>query len=185
MLQIEISAMVMAKKARYEYLLLIAFASGCASAQDRFCDLIAPDSYLLVAAAGCPTMQLSFDYDAAADFSSLESYDWMPAQERPSGDSGSGQDTQWYGWVTDAIDEKLAERGFRIDRAAADFLVSYEVPVENQGTLTLTFVQPRSRNLIWRGQLTDRARPASNRAAWGERIRAAIDGLLEQFPPSN
>jgi hypothetical protein len=64
---------------RLAWLLPVIFATGCASMQEKFCNLVEPDSYLLVSVAGCDTMQVSFDSDPETDFSALESYDWRRA----------------------------------------------------------------------------------------------------------
>lgn len=152
--------------------------------QDTFCNLIDPDSYVLVSAAGCQTIQLSFDYDAEADFSSLQTYDWMPAQNDRSAEAGSQDDSQLHDWVTDAVDAKLAAQGFRLDREGPGFLVRYEVPVQMRGNLTLAFVHADSRQLLWQGVADDEAYLARNAADWEKRIHLAVDMLLDKFPPS-
>ena len=169
---------------RYAWLPAVSFITGCASTQDMFCNMIEPDSYVLVSLAGCQTMWVSFDYDTDAGFPLLESYDWMPVQQTRPGDSETRSESEMNEWVTDAVDTKLAELGFRQDREAPDFMVSYEVPVEMQGTLSLEFTHAGTRQFIWRGQSTDEAYPARNPAAWKERIIMAVDMLLEQFPPT-
>lgn len=169
---------------RYAWLLPVTFATGCASMQEKFCNLIEPDSYLLVSVAGCETMQVSFDYDAETDFSALKSYDWSAAQDTRSDDHRIQGDSRLDEWVTNAVGAKLAEQGFRLDGAAPDFLASYAVPVEMRGTLSLTFVAAESRQLIWRGTSNDEAHPARNPDAWEKRVRTAVDMLLGQFPPS-
>ncbi|UCC56701.1 MAG: DUF4136 domain-containing protein [Gammaproteobacteria bacterium] len=145
--------------------------------------MVEPDSYVFVSVAGCETMRVSFDYDTDAGFSMLESYDWMPVQDARTGDSGIQSESQLHEWVTDAVDRKLAEQGFRLDRETPDFLVSYDAPLEMQGTLSLTVNDANTRQFIWRGQSSDEAYPARNPAAWEKRIRTAVDKLLEEFPP--
>lgn len=168
---------------RTAWLLPVTLVTGCA-VQDMFCNLVEPDSYVLVSAARCQTIQVSFDYDAEAGFSELESYDWMPGQQIPAVDGGTQDGGQLHAWVTDAVDARLAEQGLRRDRAAPDFLVSYDVPIEMQATLTLSFVHADSRQALWRGTSDDEGYPARNQAAWEGRIRVAVDKLLGQFPPS-
>lgn len=168
---------------RYAWLLTLTFATGCASMQDMFCGLVEPDSYVLVSMARCETMQVSFDRDVEADFSLLESYDWLAVQHPRSAESGSHAASLVNAWVTDAVDTELARRGYGLDHEVPDFLVSYEVPLEMRGTLILTVVHADSHELIWRGQASDEAYPARNSTAWEERIRSAAGMLLEQFPP--
>ena len=169
---------------RLAWLLPFTLASGCTSMQEKFCSLIEPDSYVLVSIAGCETMQLSFDYDPQTDFSALESYAWVAAPDTRPGDPAIQGDAQLDGWVTDAVDAELAEKGFRRARQAPDVLVSYEVAVEMRGTLSLTFVRADSGQRIWRGTSNDEAHPARNRNAWEKRVRTAVRLLLERFPPS-
>lgn len=168
---------------RYTSLLAIAFTSGCA-VQDMFCNLIEPDSYALVSVARCQTIQVSFDYDAAADFSKFESYDWLPWEQTGFPESIAPDDGELDHWVTKAVDARLAEQGLWLDCAAPDFLVSYEAPIENRGTVTLAFVDADSRQIIWRGESSDEGYPARNPTAWEGRIRLAVDKLLRQFPPA-
>jgi hypothetical protein len=169
---------------KYVWLLSVIVITGCAATQDKFCSLIEPDSYVLVSIARCETLQVSFDYDAEAGFSALDSYAWMPVQAATPGDSGILGDSQLHAWVTDAVDAKLAQQGFRLDRKAPDFLVSYEAPVDMQGKLSLAVVLAGSQRFIWRGTANDKAYPARNLDAREERIRTAVGRLLEQFPPS-
>jgi hypothetical protein len=166
---------------RHAVILLTAtLISGCA-VQDMFCNLIEPDSYALVSVAQCQTIQVSFEYDAGTDFSRFQSYDWLPVEQtHPAGSADpSGLLDHW---VTEAVDARLAEQGLRRDGEAPDFLVSYEAPIENRGTLTLAFIHADSRQLIWRGESRDEGYPARNPTAWEGRIRLAVDKLLAQFP---
>jgi len=170
---------------RYAWLLAITSVTGCASLQDKFCNVIEPDSYVLVSVANCETMQVAFDYSAETDFSALGSYDWMSLPHTRSEDPGNQDDSQVYGWVTDAVNTKLAVQGFRPDREAPDFLVSYDVPVEMRGTMTLTMSHADSGEVLWRGTANDEAYRARSPEAWERRIRTAVDRLLGQFPPGD
>ena len=167
---------------RLVWLIVSVFVTGCAATQDRFCSLIDADSYVLVSIARCETLQVSFDYEAGYAFSALDSYAWKPVQAATPGDSVIQSDNQLHEWVTDAVDVKLAQRGFRLDRDAPDFLVSYDAPVDMQGTLSLVFTLADSPRTIWRATAHDKAYPASNADAQEQRIRTAVGRLLEQFP---
>lgn len=168
---------------RYAWLLAVTLVSGCTSMQNGFCNLIDSDSYLFVSVAGCSTMHISFDYDKSTDFSALGSYDWMPSQYSGAGHPENQGNSPLHEWVTGTVDAKLADKGFRSDPEAPDFLVRYDVPVEMQGTLTLTFFQNGNLQQIWRGESNDEAYPARNQEAWETRIRTAAGRLLELFPP--
>lgn len=167
---------------RLVWLILFVFVTGCAATQDRFCSLVDADSYVLVSIARCETLQVSFDYEVGNGFSALDSYAWKPVQAATPGDSVIQSDNQLHEWVTDAVDVKLAQRGFRLDRDAPDFLVSYDAPVDMQGTLSLVFTLADSPRTIWRATAHDKAYPARNADAQEQRIRTAVGRLLEQFP---
>ena len=170
---------------RYGWLLSVIVITGCTATQDKFCNLVEPDSYLLVSIARCETIQVSFDYEADAGFSALDSYAWMPVQTSTPGDSGIKGDSQLHAWVTNAVDVTLAQRGFRLDRDAPGFLVSYDAPLVGQGGLSLVFTLADSQQSIWRGTVYDMAYPARNADAQEQRIRMAVGRLLEQFPPQH
>jgi len=169
---------------QYLWLLPVIFITGCASMHDMVCNLVEPDSYVLVSIVRCQTMRTSFDYDTDTDFSLLESYAWMPAQRSISGGAGTGTDSQVHEWLTQYIDTSLSKKGFMQDHASPDFLVSYDVPVNMRGTLTLTFMHADGLQPIWRGTVDDDAYPARNTDAWEARIRTAVGMLLDQFPPA-
>ena len=163
---------------RYVALLSVIILTGCAATQDRFCGLVDQDSYFLVSVARCETLQVSFDYDVDARFSSLDTYAWMPA------DAGDQGDNDLQAWVTDAVDAKLVQQGFRLNLKVPDFLVSFNAPAEEQGMLSLLFVLADNQQFLWRGTANDKAYPARNRGERELRIRTAVGRLLEQFPPS-
>ena len=162
---------------RYVALLSASIITGCAATQDRFCSLIDQDSYFIVSIARCETLQLSFDYDADARFSSLDTYAWIAA------DAGEQGDNHLQVWVTDAVDTKLVQQGFRLNLKAPDFLVSFNAPAEEQGKLSLLFVLADKQKFLWRGTANDNAYPARNSRERELRIRTAVSSLLEQFPP--
>jgi hypothetical protein len=170
---------------KYIALLPVIIITGCAATQDTFCGLVDQDSYFLVSIARCETLQVSFDYDADASFSSLESYTWMPVQAGSPADTGEQSDSQLQVWVTDAVDAKLVQQGFRLDNKAPDFLVSFNAPVDTQGELSLVFVLANNQQFLWRGTANDNAYPARNPDARELRVRMAVGRLLEQFPPSH
>jgi hypothetical protein len=52
-----------------------------------------------------------------------------------------------------------------------------------QGTLLLDFVDPETRNLIWRGSASAEITPDSTPERRQERVNRAVAGMLERFPP--
>jgi hypothetical protein len=169
---------------KYSWLLPVILATGCASVQDTFCNMIEPDSYVLVSVADCQTMRTSFHYDRDTDFSLLKSYAWMPDEHA---DDAAGSTTRHGGqphiWAMVSTDSYLNAKGFRLTQTEPDFLVSHQVSSEMRVSMTLSIIDARSQHLIWRGTLADEGYPARNQDAWKERIRMAVEKLLEQFPP--
>jgi hypothetical protein len=88
-------------------------------------------------------------------------------------------------WVTDAVDAKLVQQGFKLDNKAPDFLVSFNAPVDSQGELSLVFVLANNQRFLWRGTANDNAYPARNPNARELPVRMAVGRLFEQFPPSH
>jgi len=170
---------------RSPWLLALAIITGCTSTQDRFCSMIDPDSYVLVSLAGCETLQLSFDFETDTDFSALDAYAWMPVPAGTLDDSEAQGDSPARAWITDAVDAELARKGYRLDRDAPDFLISFEASLDRQSTLSLRFMLADGQRLLWRGTAHDKAYPARNPAAEEKRIQTAVGRLLEQFPPQS
>lgn len=165
-------------------LLAITLSGGCTSIQNKLCNLVDQDSYVVVSVVGCQTIELSALFNADVDFSRLQSYAWSPAGESSTGAAASTADQLVNDWVTSAVDAKLAAKGFKQTTGTPDFLVSYTVPEENRATLTLTFADPNNRQRIWQGKAVDSAYPARNTISWELRLRAALDKLLEKFTPA-
>lgn len=165
-------------------LLSVVFLTGCSATQDKFCNLIDNDSYFLVAMARCETLQVSFEQGENIPFSMFKTFAWMPLNKRVPEKSEAGDDGHLQAWVTDAVDAKLAQRGFQKDDRAPDLLVNSSAPMDREGELSLEFVLADSGRFAWRGTVYDSAYPASEPAAREQRIRAAVGRLLEEFPPT-
>lgn len=152
--------------------------------------------------AGCSSLKTSIDYDTEADFSGLVDYAWI--------DASDGSLTMQR--VRKAVDEALAARGFHVDPASPDFLVSAwagsEERVEvtdrgysygrwgggvpapgvdvyryQEGTLVLDAIDAGARTLIWRGTATKVVDPDATPEEREQGIREAVEALLERFPP--
>ena len=63
--------------------------------------------------------------------------------------------------------------------------VAYDTVVREyeQGTLLLDFVDPETRNLIWRGSASAEITPDSTPEKSQERANTAVARMLERFPP--
>ncbi len=97
----------------------------------RFCCLL-----LVVGVSGCASMQVSWDYDANADFSGLHSYAWLPAPELKSGDPKVKYDSLLESQVKRAVEEQLAQKRFERNEEAPDFLITYHAAVDDKVSVT-------------------------------------------------
>jgi hypothetical protein len=89
-------------------------------------------------AAGCPTLQVSSDFDPAADFSTLKTYDWM-ARAKTTGDPRIDNNTMLDARVKQAVDQQLTARGFSkvASGQQADFLVGYHVTLDKKTSVNV------------------------------------------------
>lgn len=162
---------------------------------------------LALALAACSSVSTSHDYDPDADFEALQTYDWIVPPE----DSDISELT--YRRVVQSTDEVLAEKGFRRDADAPDFLVAahlgterrvrvtdygyqyrhgpgyygvrdLEVDEYEEGTLILDVVLAETKALIWRGTATGTVDRTATPQKRAERIRAAVQKVLGPFPPT-
>ena len=77
--------------------------------------------------AGCSSISVTRDYDASADFSSLETYAWQHATQPETGNPRIDNDLM-DSRVRRAVDAQMAEKGFvPVPASEADFLVTYFV----------------------------------------------------------
>ena len=75
--------------------------------------------------AGCSSISVTRDYDASADFSSLETYAWQHETQPETGNPRIDNDLM-DARVRRAVDAQMAEKGFvRAPKEEADFHVAY------------------------------------------------------------
>ena len=85
-----------------------------------------PFALLLTALlAGCKTFQISTDFDPAANFGRLHSYDWTATPQRNANDPLVDTDTLLRQRVISAVDGVLNQRGYRRTSENPDFLVTF------------------------------------------------------------
>jgi hypothetical protein len=151
------------------------------------------------------------DFDPRANFSSLQTYAWLPdlqATTDPRLDSKL-LDRR----VREAVDRHLAAKGYRkVDDDAPSFRVAYQVYVLRQsqtvsepvgpytyrwwggmgptytyqydeGTLAVDVIDPQTNVLMWRGSASAIIDPRASIKEREERIDRAVGSLLEKFPP--
>jgi hypothetical protein len=162
---------------------------------------------------GCSTIEVSSDYDPGADLSRLESYGWLPDPSPPAGDSrldSSLLDARVRN-VVDTQLAKRGYR--QAPPEEADFLVTYHAALEKKidvdtiyssygyggggsvveseavkreyerGTLLLDVVDPKTRQLLWRGSASAEIGPDDAPEERRKRTEKAVASMLERFPP--
>ena len=172
---------------------------------------------LAVMTAGCATtpgsdVDVTFDYDTAANFDGLKSYSWMP----PAGNAAG--DELLVKRIKSSLDTQLQAKGRAPAEANADFLigmqlsgkttyggstgvgVSVGIPVgragrvsvgggksqaieKKEGQLVLDFVDAKSKSLLWRATASGAVNPGQTPEQQQQRINGVIAEMLSQFPP--
>ncbi len=107
-------------------------------------------SFVLLAIAGCASLQVRMDYDELASFAELRTYDWVDqgVYEPVAVDNGDGYSTNGNGSgsaepaihspilerrIRGEIDSELARLGYRRDTSGApDFRVAFKVLTEKE-----------------------------------------------------
>jgi hypothetical protein len=150
--------------------------------------------------SGCSTIQVSTDWDRAADFSRYHTFRWAPTR---SGDddaaaaAGSLLDTH----VRQAVAAELVAKGFQPQESGTpDLLLVYRLQTrdridmyrhsrywgpssvyqDREGTLTLKIVDPALDRVIWEGIAEGVGARHEESAA---EIGRAVSRLLAGFPP--
>lgn len=80
---------------------------------------------LTALAGGCATFQVSTDFDPAANFARLRTYDWTATPQRTANDPLVDTDTLLRQRVIAAVDGVLAQRGYRRISRTPDFVISF------------------------------------------------------------
>ena len=164
----------------------------------------------LVITISCSTVTVNYDYDTKADFSNLQTYDWLPAPQEP--DINSLTVTR----VRNATNAVLEAKGLEMTPDDPDFLIAMhlgkdkKLSVEDrgykygappryygpyrgpgpinvyqyeEGTLILDFVAPDSKHLIWRGVAKSPLEHAKTPEKREKLINEAVEKILKKFPP--
>ena len=160
--------------------------------------------------SGCSTMEIYVDHDPDASFENLKRYAWMPDPPKVTGDPRVDNPII-HRFVREAVEDRLKSRGFERDDDAPDVWVGFIADVRqrtefravnerrryssaswtelrerayDEGTLILDFVDPKTRKLLWRGSARAEVHLSASQSRKRERIKEAVDRILERFPPS-
>jgi len=167
---------------------------------------------LCFAVSGYAAPAVNFDYDTAADFAALKTYDWMPATGNAAGDELLVKK------IRNSVDTQLQAKGCSRASGNPDFLIGMElsgktvnsgsvgvgmsigIPVgrrgtvsvgggksraseKKEGTLVMDFVDAKTKSLVWRATFTDAVNPSATPEQKQQKIDAVIAEMLAQFPP--
>ncbi len=173
--------------------------------------------FSLVVLSGCLTMQVQSDYDPAARFDGLQTYDWVNTDKEPAADPRF-RDPLLDKRIRELVEKQLAAQGYhRVSTGTPDFKVGYHAALEKklavstmndyygyragwgwsygagtgrvmpesyvyeyeQGSLIIDIVNPKTRELMWRGS----AQAEVNQKKRAEQLAKAVQRILERFPP--
>ena len=169
---------------------------------------------LLGACATTSGMDVTFDYDTAADFAGLKTFNWMPAT------GNAAADELLVKRIKNSLDTQLQAKGRTPSNADPDFLigmqlsgktinggstavgVSVGIPVgragrvsvgggkavpnqKTEGTLVFDFVDPKTKSLLWRATASGAVNPKATPEEQQQRINAVVAEMLAYFPPGN
>jgi hypothetical protein len=165
-----------------------------------------PLALLVLLAAGCSTLSVTTDWDRDANFAALRTYAWMqPPAAEPDPFNGN---TIVKKRVVAAIERELAAKGVAKTDSSPSFLVAMhgwardrldvtswpswghswdwhgdnvQVWQYTEGAFILDFVNPATKELLWRGVAKSVIDSSSGSV---ERVDEAIHKLLEDFPPT-
>jgi Domain of unknown function (DUF4136) len=164
------------------------------------------------AASGYAAPAVNFDYDTAADFAALKTFDWMPATGNAAGDELLVKK------IRNTMDAQLQAKGRKMTADNPDFLIGMElsgktvnsgsvgvgvsvgIPVgrrgrvsvgggkskakeTKEGTLVIGFVDAKTKSLLWRATVTDAVDPSATPEEKQQKIDEVIAAMLAQFPP--
>lgn len=147
---------------------------------------------------GCSSMEVNTAKDPQANFANYKTYAWAPEALAP-GQAASVFDAT----VKSDVDQQLLAKGWtKVPVKDADLLISYTAKTRNnvsygvapgysgwyggvvpyvtkQGTLTLHFTDPKSRQVVWEGIATDTVGDAGSNQ---KQVAEAVKKVLEKYP---
>ena len=146
---------------------------------------------IFAACSTTPMSNISYDYDAEADFESLETYAWLPFQN-----AWSMEDEWVLKRIKREVDGQLEAKGFGIASEDPDFLIALRGKRKRkvagkgevmhtylEGKLVVVFLDAQSKKPIWRG-IAEGALDSSPTPEERDRnIKRVITKMLGNFPP--
>jgi len=146
---------------------------------------------------GCSGIEVSQDYDMAADFSNLKTFTWYLVKQKKTGDLRVDNpllDSR----IREAVDRSLSQKGYkRISQGTPNFYVfggsgsfggigigtGSDVREYDEGMLVIDITDAKNRKLLWRGTGTRRVSRHSDPERITKEVNENVDKILAQFPP--
>ncbi|MFZ0131065.1 MAG: DUF4136 domain-containing protein [Desulfobacterales bacterium] len=134
----------------------------------------------------------SYDYDIRVDFTAMRSYAWLPLPVTATITPLNADRVKYF------VETRLSFKDYTVSLSKPDFLIEPMVDSTSQidttggpddyglyreTRLSLTFVLPASRNVIWRGETRVRVNQGLSPQEKDQLIMTAVDDILQNFPP--
>ncbi len=164
---------------------------------------------VVLCAASCSQVMVSYDYDKNANFTAFKTYGWHAIERTVE------MNDLVINRVKDAVNRELEARGFRQVPENPDFFIALHVSsrqkvelidwgnapgpywggwggnyggvdsIEYQeGTLMIDIVDAAKNELVWRGSATGIVDPGLSPEKRTQEINNAVARILEKFPPT-
>jgi hypothetical protein len=168
---------------------------------------------MLLFPLGCSRVKINYDYDKEEDFSSFNTFDFMPVPEKVA------EHAQALEPIRMAVTRQLEAKGFTGTSDNPDLLIAVHTSVEDtvrvsdwgysyapwgmyyggygfgqgdridvyhhsEGTLVLDFIKASDQELIWRGSAESALPDRQNPGDIQKVINKSVARILRHFPPS-
>ncbi len=174
--------------------------------------LIAGLSAILV--MGCSSVSVTTDYDRELNFTTLKTFEWMSvSKDQLSANAAANmlQNSLVDNRFRSAVKSQLEAKGLTESSTNPDFVIMYhtgtqeKVNVTNygygygrwggygggvdvqqytQGTLILDFINPTTKQLIWRSVATGALASKPDPDTMEQKINGVVQEMLAKFPPA-
>lgn len=163
---------------------------------------------LLALCMACAPVTTRWDYDPEADFSQYKTFNWLPADKRADPDQNNWDHPFVDKRIEQALIVALKSKGFEKAAAQPDLLVAYRFTVKQktavhvydppypywgpqptqvrhlrEGTLIIDLVDPRTRQLVWRGWGVGDFEAATRPDLSREYLATTVKEILKNYPP--
>ena len=164
---------------------------------------------VVLCAASCSQVMVSYDYDKNMNFSGFKTYGWRDMQRTVE------MNDLVVNRVQDAVDRELQVKGFRQVPESPDFFIALHISTQQklditdwgygtgaywgrgygygyggitsrdyqEGTLIIDIIDTAENELVWRGSATGIVDPGLSPEKRTQEINNAVARILEKFPP--